>query len=96
MTQALQDGTSLYEEPAMAGMDATITRAGTRPGPRTLASTIADIVELEQPLPLRWPVGYDTHEKFRLREQLPDSEWEDRRRRSLHPFFRNKNGQPFA
>ena len=91
LTQALQEGTSLYQEPAMAAMESTISRAGTRPGPHTLASTIADIVELQQPLPLRWPVGYDTHEAFRLREQLTDSEWEELRRGDMHPFFRRKN-----
>ena len=92
MAEALQEGTSLYQEPAMAGMEQTVQRAGSRPGPRTLASTIADIVELEQPLPVRWPVGYDTHESFRLHEQLSDAEWEEVRLRDMHPFFRGEDG----
>ena len=75
----------------MAGAQNTIDRAGPRPGPRTLASTVADIVELEQPLPMRWPVGYDTHQTLPLRERLTDAQWEELRLRDLHPFFRGED-----
>ncbi|HCV00405.1 MAG: short-chain dehydrogenase/reductase [Dehalococcoidia bacterium] len=90
LAKALQDGTSLYQEAALDGKHKNIERAGSRPGPRTLASTIADIVELEQPLPIRWPVGYDTLQSFALRDQLTDAQWEEQRLQELHPFFRDK------
>jgi len=82
LRQTLKDDTSLYQEPAMAGAQNMIDRAGTRPGPRTLASTVADIIELEQPLPIRWPVGYDTHRTLPLRERLTDAQWEELRLRA--------------
>ena len=37
----------------------------------------ADIVELEQPLPLRWPVGDDTLQMLDLRVRPRDPEWDD-------------------
>jgi hypothetical protein len=37
---------------------------------------IADIVELQQPLPLRWPVGDDAVRTIPLRAAMPDDLWE--------------------
>jgi len=50
--------------------------AASRPGPRTVALTMADAVEIEQPLPMRWPIGEDSQELLSLRRLLTDSQWE--------------------
>ena len=55
----VRDGASAYgrvTERAIAGFRAL---AVTRPGSDAVAAAIADIVQLQQPLPLRWPVGED-------------------------------------
>ncbi len=67
----------VYEAATKRTLELFRNRAETRPGSRTIGSTVADIVELEQPLPMRWPVGEDTLEMFALREALTDSQWED-------------------
>jgi NAD(P)-dependent dehydrogenase (short-subunit alcohol dehydrogenase family) len=67
----------VYAEATKRTLELFRERAETRPGSRTIGSNVADIVELEQPLPMRWPVGEDTLELFALRESLTDSQWED-------------------
>jgi NAD(P)-dependent dehydrogenase (short-subunit alcohol dehydrogenase family) len=49
--------------------------AATRPGPASVAAALADIVDLRQPLPLRWPVGNDAVHQAPLRAGLSDEEW---------------------
>lgn len=80
VTRALREGTSPYQESAEAALAEFRARAATRPGSRTVASSVADIVELEQPLPMRWPVGEDTEQVIRQRESLTDAQWEERLR----------------
>jgi len=67
----------VYQEVTRRTLELFRARAETRPGSRTIGSTVADIVELEQRLPMRWPVGEDTFELFALREALTDAQWED-------------------
>ena len=50
--------------------------AATRPGSDAVAAAIADIVQLQQPPPLRWPVGEDCVRMLRDRARLTDEEWE--------------------
>jgi NAD(P)-dependent dehydrogenase (short-subunit alcohol dehydrogenase family) len=54
--------------------------AATRPGAASVAAALADIVDLEQPLPLRWPVGYEATRDIQLRASRSDEEWDALRR----------------
>jgi NAD(P)-dependent dehydrogenase (short-subunit alcohol dehydrogenase family) len=54
----------------------TFQRQGaTRPGPGSVAAALADIVELEQPLPMRWPVGNDAVHMIPIRLATSDELW---------------------
>ena len=75
---AVREGRSPYQESAEHALSTFRTRAATRPGSRSVATAVADIVELEQQLPMRWPVGEDTIQTIRLREAMTDQEWEAR------------------
>ena len=75
---AVREGRSPYQESADHALKAFRTRAATRPGSRSVATAVADIVELEQRLPMRWPIGEDTIQTIRLREAMTDQEWEER------------------
>ena len=75
---AVREGRSPYQESAEHALNTFRTRAATRPGSRSVATAVADIVELEQQLPMRWPVGEDTIQTIRLREAMTDQEWEAR------------------
>ncbi len=76
VAEKFREGRSPYQQ----SMEAVLTQfralAKTRPGSRTVASTVADIVELEQPLPMRWVVGEDARQAILRRQQLTDAEWE--------------------
>ena len=50
--------------------------ASTRPGPASVAAALADIVDLQQPLPLRWPVGNDAVHQVPIRSSVSDEEWD--------------------
>lgn len=76
MAEKLQSGDSVYQPIIERVMKVHMGLAATRPGPRTIASTIADAAEIEQALPLRWPVGEDTHQLLALRRASTDEEWE--------------------
>ena len=78
VAQAVREGRSPYQESAEHALNTFRTRAATRPGSRSVATAVADIVELEQQLPMRWPVGEDTIQTIRLREAMTDQEWEAR------------------
>jgi NAD(P)-dependent dehydrogenase (short-subunit alcohol dehydrogenase family) len=54
--------------------------AATRPGSASVAAGLADIVDLQQPLPMRWPIGNDAARQIPLRTSLLDEEWEQLRR----------------
>ena len=75
---AVREGRSPYQESAEHALAAFRKRAATRPGSRSVATAVADIVELEQRLPMRWPIGEDTVTVIRQRESLTDQEWESR------------------
>ena len=76
VAKALQEGRSLYQEPSMAMMKAHQKITADRPGPRTVAANIADLVELQLPLPLRIPIGDEAIRTFAMRAALTDDEWE--------------------
>lgn len=75
---AVREGRSEYQESAELALAEFRKRAATRPGSRSVATAVADIVELAQQLPMRWPVGEDTIQTVRLREAMTDQEWEAR------------------
>ena len=72
-----QRRTAAATERAVAGFRAL---AATRPGSDAVAAAIADIVQLQQPLPLRWPVGEDCVRMITDRRRATDDEWEARMR----------------
>ncbi len=75
-----RSGTSAYQrgtDRAVAGFRAL---AATRPGSDAVAAAIADIVQLQQPLPLRWPIGEDCHRMIVDRVRTSDADWEARMR----------------
>jgi hypothetical protein len=66
-----------------------------RPGARTVGVALADMVELEQPLPLRWPMGNDVYEAWARRDRLTASQWEAHMRTApgyWSAFFRHEDG----
>lgn len=77
---AVRESRSVYQESAELALSEFRKRAATRPGSRSVATAVADIVELVQQLPMRWPVGEDTIQTIRLREAMTDQEWEARTR----------------
>lgn len=77
VSQLAREGRSSMQEVVDETLAAFRARAATRPGSRAVAVAVADIVELEQPLPMRWPVGEDTHQLIALRESVTDSQWEE-------------------
>ena len=77
---ALAEGSSAYQETVAAALEAFRARARTRPGFASVAAAVADIVELEQPLPMRWPVGDDSTHLMEVRASATEEEWEALRR----------------
>ena len=78
----VRDGASPYQASVERALAAFRALAATRPGSDAVAVAIADIVELQQPLPLRWPVGEDTQRAFAARASLTDEQWEQSLRTS--------------
>lgn len=82
-----------YEQIVAERLAAFRSLAATRPGSSSVAAALADIVDLAQPLPLRWPVGYEATRDIALRATRSDEEWDALRRsgalgdwrRPLHP-----------
>ncbi len=83
---AVREGRSPYQESAQHALQTFRRRAATRPGSRSVATAVADIIELEQQLPMRWPVGEDTIQTIRLRESLTDQQWEERVRTATETY----------
>jgi NAD(P)-dependent dehydrogenase (short-subunit alcohol dehydrogenase family) len=78
--EEVRSGRSPYTaatETALAGFRRL---AATRPGSDAVAAAIADIVQLQQQPPLRWPVGEDCVHMLRDRARMPDHEWEQHMR----------------
>ena len=82
-----------YEALVAERLDGFRRLAATRPGPASVAAALADIVDLAQPLPMRWPVGYEATRDLAIRATRTDEEWDWLRRsgalgpwrRPLHP-----------
>ena len=72
----VRTGRSPYTTAARRALDGFRRIAATRPGSDAVAAAIADIVQLQQPPPLRWPVGEDCVRMLRDRARLTDEEWE--------------------
>ena len=75
VSEQMSSGSSAYQ----ATVDAALTRfrdlASTRPGSDSVAAALADMVELEQPLPLRWPVGNDAVHMTAIKKSVVDDVW---------------------
>ena len=95
---AVRAGRSPYQQSAEHALAEFRKRAATRPGSRSVAAAVADIVELVQQLPMRWPIGEDTIQTIRLREAMTDMEWEERLRGDTQlyraAFFRGAEEPP--
>ena len=76
VTEALRERRSVYQQPADRALEEFRARGATRPGSRTVGAIVADIVEIEQPLPMRWVIGEDSQRLIAMREQASDEQWE--------------------
>ena len=56
-----------YEALVGERLDGFRRLAATRPGSASVAAALADIVDLAQPLPMRWPVGYEATRDIAIR-----------------------------
>ena len=74
--EEIRTGRSPYTAATRRALDGFRRLAATRPGSDAVAAAIADIVQLEQAPPLRWPVGEDCVRMLRDRAGLTDEEWE--------------------
>jgi NAD(P)-dependent dehydrogenase (short-subunit alcohol dehydrogenase family) len=83
--EAVRDGKSHYQESTDAALKAFRELAITRPGSQAVAVAMADIVDLVQTPPMRWPVGEDAARMLPLRKDTPDDQWEQMIRRGA--FF---------
>ncbi len=86
VTEALRERRSVYQQPADRALEEFRARGATRPGSRTVGSIVADVVELEQPLPMRWVIGEDAQRLIAMREQASDEQWERMLRREVGGF----------
>src|SRR5207237_3385877 len=75
---AIADGADRepYRELVAARLSVFRALAATRPGPASVAAALADIVDLQQPLPMRWPVGNDAVHQIPIRTSVWDEEWD--------------------
>lgn len=80
ISQAIREGRSVYQGAGDAVIAALQAAGRRRQGPRTVACAIADLVEIEEPLPLRVLVGDDTVRNLTQRAAMTDDEWEASRR----------------
>ena len=76
VSEEIRTGRSPYTAPTRRALDGFRRLAATRPGSDAVAAAIADIVQLQQPPPLRWPVGEDCVRMLRDRARLTDDDWE--------------------
>jgi len=77
LVRALREGNSPYEAPCNALIAGHQKYAANRPGPRTVGSTIADLVETVDPLPLRLPIGDEAALILGMRARMSDEEFEE-------------------
>lgn len=76
VAERIRTGLSPYQESVDPALLAFRERTRTRPGARAVGAIVADMVEIEQPLPLRWPIGDDTQRIFDTRALSTDDQWE--------------------
>lgn len=74
--QAIRDGASDYQAGVERSLSFFRKVASTRPGSDAVGAAMADIVQLQQRLPLRWPIGNDVVEMLQERRALTDAAWE--------------------
>lgn len=74
------EGRSAYQETVEAALANFRARATTRPASGSVGVAMADMVELEQHLPMRWPVGEDSTHLIESRLNATEAEWEALRR----------------
>lgn len=94
VTERVREGTSAYQQAVEDQLATFGAGIRSRPGPRTVAVALADMVEMEQPLPLRWPMGDDVQTAWALRERLVPSQWEANMRSGMSrwsAFFQSEN-----
>jgi NAD(P)-dependent dehydrogenase (short-subunit alcohol dehydrogenase family) len=77
---AFREGRSAYRRGIERQLNEFRARAITRPGSDAVAAAMADAVELQQPLPLRWPIGDDVVRLLPRRRLLSDDDWEQQLR----------------
>ncbi|MGI9597949.1 MAG: SDR family oxidoreductase [Acidimicrobiales bacterium] len=85
VTAAVRESRSVMQDVVDETLDAFRALAGSRPGSQAVAIAVADIVGLEQRLPMRWPVGEDTLYRFAELDKLTDRQWEEQQRVSDAP-----------
>ena len=73
---AVKEGRSKYQVPTEALIAGIRASANRRQGPRSVASQLADLVEIQEPLPLRVPIGDDAVRVTQQRHVMTDDEWE--------------------
>ena len=73
------EGRSAYQETVAAALANFRARAKTRPASGSIGVALADMVELEQPLPMRWPVGEDSTHLIESRMNATEAQWESLR-----------------
>ena len=73
------EGRSAYQETVEAALANFRARAKTRPTSGSIGVALADMVELEQPLPMRWPVGEDSTHLIESRMNATEAQWESLR-----------------
>ncbi|OAI43313.1 hypothetical protein AYO38_10845, partial [bacterium SCGC AG-212-C10] len=97
---AVREGTSVYKDVVAQQLESFRELAKTRPGSASVAAAMADIVELKQRLPLRWPVGNDATHMLPLRAMVTDEVWDYLRRSGALGYWRapidNAHAQPPA
>ncbi len=74
--EAVREGRSDYQAGVERSLEFFRRLAATRPGSDAVAAAMADIVQLQQPLPLRWPIGNDAIAAIQERKALSDAAWE--------------------
>jgi NAD(P)-dependent dehydrogenase (short-subunit alcohol dehydrogenase family) len=85
VTQAVREGRSCMQAVVDETLEAFRAVALTRPGSQAVAIAVADIIGLEQRLPMRWPVGEDTAQGIETLRTTTDATWEELMRNSVGP-----------
>ena len=85
---AVREGRSPYQAAVERGLAEFRATAATRPGSASVAAAMADIVELDQRLPMRWPVGNDATHMLPLHRSSTDEEWQALRQSGVLGYWR--------